>query len=66
MNLNEADTGHAREIVVERPNRCVLVSRNRGDQKVRETKMLASGPCALEPVVNPDPRLLSRKEKRKR
>jgi hypothetical protein len=66
MNLNDADVGHAHEVTVEGPNRCVLIGCNGGDQEIRETETLSSGTCALEPVVNPDPRLLGRKEKRKR
>ena len=66
MNVDEADAGHAREVTVEGPNRCVLVGRNGRDQEVCETETLSSGPCTLEPVVNPDPRLIGRKEEWKR
>ena len=64
MNLNETDAGHAREVTVEGPKRRALLGRNGGDQEVRETETFSSGSCALKPVVNPDPRLLGRKEKR--
>lgn len=66
MNLTEADAGHPREVTVEGPDRCVLAGRNGGDQEIREAETLSSGPRAIEPFVDSDPRLLGRKEKWKR
>src|SRR5258708_17391713 len=66
MQLNEADAGHAREVAVERPDRGVLVGRYGSDQKVCEAETFSGRPRRHQPVVDAQPGLLSREEKRQR
>ncbi|MEA2327474.1 MAG: hypothetical protein QOE68_2433 [Thermoanaerobaculia bacterium] len=62
MEADEADAAHSREVTVQRPNFCLVVSCNGGDQKVSETETLACRPCNIEPFVDTRPRLLIWKE----
>src|SRR5258708_6728100 len=64
MEIDEADAGHARKVAVTGPNRGVVIGRNGGDQKVRETETLSCRPRHFQPVVYAHPGLLSREEKR--
>lgn len=64
MYLDESNPRHPREVTVERPDRRMLIARDRGDQEIGQAKALSGSPRPSQPVVDAQPRPLRRVEQR--